>query len=147
MTAFSVLWLVTRLAFWLVVIGFMLFVFFAAVMSLRDARNRGQLTAALKLFGYPTLAIGYTLDFMAQMTLAVAIFAELPPRRWFTPTWSFKVLGRTFDFGWLRLPAVESTVSERTKRLQLTGTGWRQARAIWWRTNVLGPLDTSGGHS
>lgn len=147
MTVFDALWLLARLSGWLVLIGFLLFVFFAAVMSLRDARNRGQLTAALKLFGYPTLAIGYTLDFVAQMTLAVVIFAELPPRRWFTPTWSFKLIGRTFGFSWLRLPALEPTVSERTKRLQLTGTGWRQARAIWWRANVLGPLDTSGGHS
>ena len=147
MTAFGVLWLFTRLAFWSVVIGFMLFVFFAAVMSLRDARDRGTLTGPLKKIGYLVLAIGYALDFIAQMTIAVAVFAEIPPVRWFTPAWSLKLAGLTISFTWLRLPAVEPTVSDRTKRLKLTGTGWRQARAIWWRTNVLGPLDTSGGHS
>lgn len=146
MSVIELLWLLTRLAFWSVVIGFMLFVFFAAVMCLRDARNRGALTGPLKKIGYLVLVIGYTLDFAAQMTVAVVVFAEPPPVKWFTPTWSFKLAGFAIGFGWLRLPSVEPTVSERTKRLKLTGTGWRQARAIWWRTNVMGPLDTSGEH-
>ena len=140
-------WLLMQLSAWFVLTGFLLFVFFAAVMCLRDARDRGALTGPLKKIGYLVLAIGYSLDFIAQMTVATAIFFELPPVKWFTPAWSFKLLGGTFGFSWLRLPAVEPTVSDRTKRLKLTGTGWRQARAIWWRVNILGPLDTSGGHS
>lgn len=147
MTFFDWLSLLTQLALWSVVAGFMLFVFFAAVMCLRDARDRGTLVGPVKHLGYIVLALGYTLDFLVQVTIAVALFAELPPRWWFTPDWTFKLAGRTVRFDWLRLPAIESTVSARTKRLKLTGTGWRQARAIWWRTHVLGPLDSSGGHS
>lgn len=147
MTVFDALWLLAWVAGWFVLIGFLLFVFFAAVMCLREARDRGALTGPLKKIGYLVLAIGYALDFTAQMTVATALFFELPPVTWFTPAWSFKLAGRAIGFGWLRLPAVEPTVSERTKRLKLTGTGWRQARAIWWRVNILGPLDTSGGHS
>lgn len=147
MTTFDVFWLLTRITFWSAGVSFLLFVFFAAVMGLRDARNRGVLIGPLEKLGYLTLAIGYGLDFFVQMTIAVAVFAEIPPVRWFTPGWSFRLAGVSISFGWLRLPAVEPTVSERMKRLRSTGTGWRQARAEWWLVKVLGPLDTSGGHS
>ena len=147
MTPLDLLFHAARLTCWSVLLGFSLFVFFAAVMALRDARDRGVLVGPVKRVGYVVLAIGYALDCLAQLTIASVMFGELPPRWWFRPGWTLTLWGRTLRFDWLVLPAFESTVSARTKRLKLTGTGWRQARAIWWRTNILGPLDSSGAHS
>lgn len=136
-----------KVSAWLVLVGFMLLVFYAAVMCFRDARDRKVLTGPLQLLGKLVLTIGYALDVFAQLTIAVILFLELPPCRWVAPSWKIKLAGKVLDLAWLKLPVFESTVSARTKRLKLTGTGWRKAQAIWWRTNILGPLDATGDHS
>jgi hypothetical protein len=99
----------------------LLFVFYLAVMCLKIARDAGKLTPGGKVFGYPVLAIGYLLDFLVQVTLAVLLFWELPR---------------------------ETTVSGRVKRHCATGGGAWRARLAWWlRDQLLAPYDPSGGHS
>lgn len=97
----------------------MLWVFFLAVMQIRDARDRGSLTPWGLRFGYTVLVPGYVLDFLVQVTFAILIFWGLPK---------------------------ELTVSARVKRLVETGTGWPRRCAQWFRTHLLKPFDQTGGH-
>lgn len=99
--------------------AWVLWVFFLAVMSLQTARDRGTLTTWGRRLGKTVLAFGYFIDLVIQMTLAVVVFGE-PPR--------------------------ELTVSARIARLIATGSGWRKARAEWWRDHLLKPFDPTGRH-
>ena len=105
---------------------YQLWVHFLAVMSLQAARNSKTLTPWGLRFGYGVLAIGYLFDFAGQL-LGCLVFWELPPR--------------TGKFPW-----IESTVSARVKRLIASGTGWRKARAEWYRDHLLKPFDRTGRH-
>lgn len=96
-----------------------LWVFFLAVMCLQAARDAKTLTAWGLRLGYTVLLVGWTLDFIIQVTVAVLLFAELPQ---------------------------ELTVSSRVKRLIATGSGWRKARAEWFRDNLLKAFDRTGRH-
>ena len=96
-----------------------LWIFFVAVMRLKQVRAAGQLSVAMKVFGYPAMAIGLLFDLFVQYTLAWAIFAERPQ---------------------------EYTVSGRLWRLSKTGTGWRQRWAIRIRVALLDAIDPSGVH-
>ena len=116
----------------------LLFVFFLAVMALQAARDRGSLTGWGKRIGYSVLVVGYLLDFIVQVTVAIAVFAELPPFAGFRAP-----IGR---FPWLVLPTWETTVSSRVKRLIATDTGWRKVRAEWCRDQMLKPFDVTGRH-
>lgn len=108
---------------WLPAIGlgaiYLLWVFFLAVMQIRDARDRGSLTPWGIRFGYMVLVPGYLLDFLVQVTIAIPLFWGLPR---------------------------ELTVSARVKRLVATGTGWPRRCAMWFRTHMLKPFDRTGGH-
>lgn len=96
-----------------------LWVFFVAVMRLKQVRDAGTLTTAMKVFGYPALAVGLLFDLLVQYTIAWAMFWEKPQER---------------------------TVSGRLWRLSQTGTGWRQSLAIRIRTTLLDAIDPSGVH-
>lgn len=95
-----------------------LWIHFLAVMALLDARNRGVLTVAAKVPGYPVLGVGLVLDFLGNL-LASFLFLE---------------------------PPLELTVSSRIARHCTESTGWRQSVALWIRANWLKPFDRSGGH-
>ena len=101
------------LALWL------LWVFFLAVMQLRDARDRGVLTPWGLRLGYTVLIPGLVLDFIVQVTIAIPLFLGLPR---------------------------ELTVSARVNRLVKSGTGWPRRCALWFRTHLLAPFDKTGGH-
>lgn len=96
-----------------------LWVFFLAVMNLKQAKDAGTLPKAARALGLPMLIVGYLLDCFVQLTAAVLIFAELPR---------------------------ELTVSGRVKRLIESGGGWRKRVAEWFRDVLLAPFDRSGGH-
>lgn len=96
-----------------------LWVFFVAVMRLKQVRDAGALTLAMKVFGYPALAIGLLFDLLVNVTIAWAVFAELPR---------------------------EATVSARLTRLSETGEGWRRRWAIAIRTSLLDAIDPAGVH-
>ena len=96
-----------------------LWVFFLAVMCLQGARDAKKLTPWNTRIGYSVLFVGWVLDFIVQVTVAVLLFAELPR---------------------------ELTVSGRVKRLIGSGDGWRKAVAIWLRDHFLKPFDPTGRH-
>lgn len=97
----------------------LLWVIYVAVMRLKMVRAAGQLTLGMKVFGYPTLAVGLTLDFVVHALLGTLLFLELP-REW--------------------------TLSGRLWRLSTTGTSWRQRLALALRTQLLDSADPSGEH-
>ena len=98
----------------------LLWVFFLAVMQLRDARDRGALTVWGLRLGYTVLIPGWVLDFIVQVTIANVIFFPSLPR--------------------------ELTVSARVNRLIATSDGWPRRCAGWFRDHLLKPFDPSGGH-
>lgn len=110
MIVFHIAWL-TLLAGWL------LFVFYAAVMNLKRARDAGQINTFGKVLGYPALYVGLLLDVLVNTTLMTVLFAELP-REWL--------------------------VTLRLAR-HAQGSGWRQRVALVFRP-LLNPLDPSGRH-
>ena len=95
-----------------------LWLFFLAVMSLKRAKDAGLLTTTAKVFGYPVLFIGLTLDFLANVLVLTVLLIELPR---------------------------EGTVTSRLKRHNRESTGWRKAVAAWAEP-LLDPFDPSGDH-
>ncbi len=103
---------VTLLAVWL------LFVFYAAVMALKRARDEGKLGPAMKCFAYPTLAVGLVLDVAVNLIVATVLFLELPR---------------------------ELLVTARLTR-HFPDDTWRGAFARWVCIHLLDALDPSGCH-
>lgn len=96
-----------------------LWVMFTAVMRLRQVRDEGKLTTAMKVFGYPLLAVGLVLDFLVNVFVGSVLFLELPH---------------------------EMTLSARLWRLSNGEPGYRQKVSFWIRTNLLDAIDPSGVH-
>ena len=93
---------------------------FVVVMALQEVRSeRGKLTVAQKVFGFPHILVGLPLDWLIEKTLASVIFLELSHNR---------------------------TVSDRLKEYVNTRGGWRRRWAVWIRQQLLAPFDESGGH-
>lgn len=101
------------LAFWL------LWVFFLAVMNLKQTLDEGRLTGFPLLMGYLTYGAGLVIDFVVQVGPASLLWLELP-REW--------------------------TVSRRVSRLCREGHGYRYNLAFWFQQHMLAPFDRSGGH-
>lgn len=104
--------LVVILAIWL------LWVFFVAVMHLKELKDAGTLTKAQKVFGYPVLFIGLALDVAVNAVVATVLFLELP-REWL--------------------------LSGRLWRLS-QGDGWRAKLATAIRSQLLDSADPKGVH-
>lgn len=92
---------------------------YAAVMRLKQVREAGKLTTAMKVFGYPTLFVGLALDLLVNVFIGSPLFLELPR---------------------------ELTLSSRLWRLSTTGSGYRQRVALWLRVNLLDAIDPAGTH-
>ena len=116
-----------ELTLWSLATLLMLWVFFLAVMHLRDARDEGLLTGPVVAPAYFVTAIGYLLDVLVQVTLACLAFWELPPKR---PT-----------FPWF-----EPTVSNRLERWSQKDRSLRQRFAAALRKQALSRFDKRGGH-
>ena len=121
----SLWWLIPLLS----VVGFdmllRLWVFFLAIMKLQDVRDDGVLETldpAVQRAAKLVFVMGATLNLIARWTVACVVFGVLP---------------KLSDVG----------ISMLVERLRKGPPGWRQVRAQWWTTNVLGPFDRSGRHS
>ena len=97
---------------------YLLWVHFVAIMHLMHMRDDGLLTRSQKAIGYTALAVGLVLDVALQVLIS-ALFLELP-REW--------------------------TVSGRLWRLSNGTPGWRQRLALKLRTALLDTADPSGTH-
>ena len=99
----------------------LLWIMYVAVMRLKQVRAAGQLTLAMKVFGYPALALGLLLDLFVNVVVASAVLAEVPR---------------------------ELTLSSRLWRLSNDDSaGWRQKVALAVRVGLLDAIDPSGVHS
>lgn len=98
----------------------LLWVFYLAVMNLKRVRNAGKLGRVALVLGMPALVVGYVLDVLANVLVFTVLLLE-PPR------WG------------------EWTVSARLERHH-DGTSWRARIAQWFETELLGPYDPAGYH-
>jgi hypothetical protein len=102
-----------------ILLVWVLWIFFVAAMRLKQVRDAGKLTTAMKAFGYPAIAIGLLIDLLVNVVLGSAVFLELPR---------------------------EYTLSARLWRHSTEGAGYRQKVALWLRVNLLDAIDPSGIH-
>lgn len=98
-----------------------LWVYFVAGMRLKQVRDAGALTPAMKMFGYVSLAEGLVLDFLVHMVIGTLLFLEWPARK-------------------------EYTLSARLWRLSNGPPGWRQRLALAIRVGLLDAIDPRGYH-
>lgn len=110
----------------------LLWLLFRIIMRLKERRDKAvpkDLPTFTKVWGYPTLFVGYALDFMVNVMHCTVVFLEMPK---------------------------ESTVSARVKRHTNDTTVppsylkyivlYRRAVACLMRDRLLKPYDPSGGH-
>ena len=100
---------------------YQLWVLFLAVMSLKAARNRGQLSRPAHIAGLPLLAFGYFWDWFVNWTAFFLLFLERPA----------------------------SGLEIVTARLQRYADGsdcWRRRLAWWIDHNFLRHFDPVGYH-
>lgn len=102
-----------------VLLVWVLWIFFVAGMRLKQVRDAGQLTSAMKVFGYPALAVGLAIDLVVNVVVGSLLFYELPR---------------------------EYTLSARLWRHSNESSGYRQRVALWLRVNLLDAIDPSGVH-
>lgn len=99
----------------------LLWVFYVAVMRLKQVREAGHLTTAMKAFGYPLLIVGLVLDVAVNVVLGSLILLEFP-KEW--------------------------TLSARLWRWSNEADGgWRRKLATAVRVGLLDNIDPSGVHT
>ena len=91
---------------------------YLSVMHLKSARNRGVLTPAAKILGYPWLVIGLLVDVAFNVVIGSMVFVELPRELLFT-----------------------TRVSRLNDR-----DDWRGRLARWFCSQLLDPFDPAGSH-
>ena len=96
-----------------------LWVIYAAMMRLKQVRDAGKLTVAMKVLGYPVLLFGLVIDLVLNVTVGSLLFLEIPR---------------------------EYTLSERLWRHSQESTGYRQKVAEVIRVNLLDAIDPAGVH-
>ena len=96
-----------------------LFAAYILVMGVQRAHLSGRLTGPLKWLCMPMVLIGYTMDCIANLTLASLVFWEWPR---------------------------ELLVPKRLLRLIAAGTAWRRNVAMWICDHLLDPFDPRGDH-
>jgi len=92
---------------------------YVLTMGLYRAQLNGRLSGVQFVMGLPFVILGIALDVIFNFTIASIMFAELPN---------------------------ELLVTERLKRHDLTGYGWRCSLARWICRNMLDSLDPYGSH-
>ena len=95
-----------------------LWVYYLAIMHLKEARDRGDLVGFVRYPAYFTLAIGLIVDFVINVLVCTCIFVEVP-KEW--------------------------TVTSRLKR-HINSEGWRSEVAAWICGKLLNKFDPSGNH-
>jgi hypothetical protein len=96
--------------------AWVLWVIYTAMMRLKQVREAGKLTLAMKVLGYPVLFFGLVIDFVLNAIPGSIIFLEFPR---------------------------EYTLSERLWRHSQESTGYKQKVAELIRVNLLDAIDPS----
>lgn len=103
---------------WAMLLTYGLYVFYCATMNLKRLRDNNQLNGFNLILGYPTLLIGFILDFLCNVFVMTVLFLELPQ---------------------------EYTVTSRLKRHFSSGLGWRCQVSVFFK-KILDPIDPTGRH-
>jgi hypothetical protein len=101
-----------------VAITYLLWIFYLAVMNLKQAQDNGKLSILAYALGVPVLKVGLILDVIVNVLVMTVLLLELPKE-------------------WL--------VTTRLKRHNRAGKGWRYHFAQWCE-QFLDPFDPSGDH-
>lgn len=94
---------------------------YVLVMGIYRAHLSKRLSRAAYVLGLPWVALGYAVDVLAQFTIAVVVFLDLPRRG-----------------EWL--------VTDRLERYIAQGAGWRSWLAKYICDHLLDVFDPSGEH-
>lgn len=97
---------------------YVLWLFYLAVMALKRARDDGKLSPFATALGYPLLMFGYLLDFVVNVVICTPLLLEIPR---------------------------ETTVTARLSR-HVDDDTWRGAVARWVGLHLLDPFDPDGRH-
>lgn len=97
---------------------YILWLFYLAVMILKQAKDNGIISKPALLLGTPVLIIGYIIDAIVNFTVMSVLFLE---------------------------PPFELTVTKRLCR-HLESRGWKYKIAFWFCSNLLDTFDPSGKH-
>lgn len=109
-----------RLAVWVVLALYALWIFYLAIMNLSRADQAHQLRPVALALGIPVLVVGYTMDALINVLVLTVLMLELPR---------------------------ELTVSERLGRhLRSLSGGWRYRVSRWVCVELLDQFDPTGKH-
>lgn len=114
------LFTIAQALLWSAAAMYALWIFYAAVMCLKTAKNKGLLNTQLKVLGTPVLMVGYLLDAALNIVVMTVVCLEMPQ---------------------------ELTISARLKRYNRDPREWwwrRKVAAVF--EPILDPLDPSGDH-
>lgn len=75
---FSLLFAVASLPFGAVLLSYLCFVLFVAIMGFYRLELTGQLNKPLRYLSMPLLAVGYVVDALVNWFVATLLFADLP---------------------------------------------------------------------
>lgn len=98
-------------------------IYYIAIMHLRDAKDAGRLSGFAKYLGYSNLAIGLVLDVLVNLVPVTILLLEVP---------------RIFDG--------ELLTTTRLSRHIKEGDGWRRSVALWCCKNLLSTFDSDHNH-
>lgn len=102
-----------------VLLIYMLWVYYLAVMCLKQANDKTPLSGFTKIMAWTVLYPGLLLDFLANVFVMSVLFVELP-KEW--------------------------VVTVRLSRHIKDENGWRKSLAKWFCFNLLDRFDPSGCH-
>lgn len=97
---------------------YLLWVFYLAVMNLWRAKRLGRLSTPAKIFGYPTLLIGYVLDFIGCIIFSVLLLDMMR----------------------------ETTVTAKFIRIANGPDCWQKRFVLWFADDMLDDFDPTGVH-
>lgn len=106
------------IALW-IVIAWLLWVFYLAVMNLQRVDKMGKLGIVATGLGMPALIIGLVLDLVVNVVIMTILMLELPR---------------------------ELTVTARLKRHKRESKGWRLKVTEWLASELLDHFDPDGSH-
>jgi hypothetical protein len=103
-----------------------LWVCYIVVMSCRDKLEAGKFTTLDKLFGYPTLFVGFFIDFIVNLFVMTVLYCEIPQE--------FTVSERSLRHA--KVTIFNPDLLDKWRKLLAT---WLLAQISWY--------DKKGGHS
>lgn len=107
-----------KLVGWSLLLTYICWILYLALTNIWEAGVKKKLSYTAYTLALPAIAVGVSLDVFLNFTVFSVLFMEQPK---------------------------ELTISERLRRHNSTGTGWRKKLAGWFEP-LLDPYDPDGDH-